>query len=172
MKNHIIKVQQGFTLIELMVALVAGMFLLAGVSVAYSSISSSKTAEKEIENALDVIRFSSTLFSTSLKQTPNEPTIIGNTLSVRQEASAQACTGQVKTSDFTEIYSVQDEFLYCDCGEGPVKLLKGVQSISYSLNNNVVSVSLSIDNIASPLNGVVGIDIALTRIIMNEAFGS
>ncbi|WP_231613077.1 PilW family protein [Pseudoalteromonas sp. SWXJZ94C] len=65
--KHLINKHSGFTLIELMVALAAGMFLLSGVSLAYSSINSSTSTAKDLENALDVIRFSSKIFTRSLK---------------------------------------------------------------------------------------------------------
>ena len=46
--KHLINKHSGFTLIELMVALAAGMFLLGGVSLAYSSINSSTSTAKDL----------------------------------------------------------------------------------------------------------------------------
>ena len=169
MKNLINK-HHGFTLIELMVALAAGMFLLGGVSLAYSSISSSTSTAKDLENALDVIRFSSKVFTRSLKQTSSIPTYSDNILSVEQESGVLACTGSIINAPFTEKYSHEDDSLFCDIGNGKVKILKGVNTISYLIDNNVVSVLVEPTNLPSQFNNSLVIDISLSQMVMNKAF--
>ncbi|WP_165727827.1 prepilin-type N-terminal cleavage/methylation domain-containing protein [Pseudoalteromonas sp. 31A1] len=169
MKNLINK-HHGFTLIELMVALAAGMFLLGGVSLAYSSISSSTSTAKDLENALDVIRFSSKVFTRSLKQTSSIPTYSDNILSVEQESGVLSCTGSIINAPFTEKYSHEDDSLFCDIGNGKVKILKGVNTISYLIDNNVVSVLVEPTNLPSQFNNSLVIDISLSQMVMNKAF--
>ncbi|MBH0040247.1 PilW family protein [Pseudoalteromonas sp. SWN166] len=169
MKNLINK-HHGFTLIELMVALAAGMFLLGGVTLAYSSISSSTSTAKDLENALDVIRFSSKVFTRSLKQTSSIPTYSDNILSVEQESGVLACTGSIINAPFTEKYSHEDDSLFCDIGNGKVKILKGVNTISYLIDNNVVSVLVEPTNLPSQFNNSLVIDISLSQMVMNKAF--
>ena len=53
------KLTRGFSLIELMVALAAGAFLLAGVSLSYAAIKGTIEVSKELENAQEVIRYTS-----------------------------------------------------------------------------------------------------------------
>lgn len=168
--KHLINKHKGFTLIELMVALAAGMFLLGGVSLAYSSINSSTSTAKDLENALDVIRFSSKVFTRSLKQTNSVPTYTNNILSVEQEAGAAACTGLTISTQFIEKYSHEDDSLFCDVGNGKVKILKGVNAISYVIDNNVVSVLVEPTNLPSQFNNSLVIDISLSQMVMNKAF--
>jgi len=168
--KHLMNKHSGFTLIELMVALTAGMFLLGGVSLAYSSINSSTSTAKDLENALDVIRFSSKVFTRSLKQTNSVPTYTNNILSVEQEAGAPACTGLTINVSFTEKYSHEDDSLFCDIGNGKVKILKGVNTISYVIDNNVVSVLVEPTNLPSQFNNSLVIDISLSQMLMNKAF--
>ena len=168
--KKLINKHHGFTLIELMVALAAGMFLLGGVSLAYSSISSSTSTAKDLENALDVIRFSSKVFTRSLKQTSSIPTYSDNILSVEQESGVLACTGSIINAPFTEKYSHEDDSLFCDIGNGKVKILKGVNTISYLIDNNVVSVLVEPTNLPSQFNNSLVIDISLSQMVMNKAF--
>ena len=95
MKVNYLK-SKGVTLIELLVALVASLFLLGGVSMAYSSIKSTELVENEIENSLNVIRYSNNLFSRSLKHTSSLPIIKGQQLWVSQQAGTKSCTEKKK----------------------------------------------------------------------------
>lgn len=162
--------QGGFTLLELMVALVASMFLLAGVSLAYSSMSSSGQLASELENNLDVVRFSSSLFTRSLKQTAQQPVIANSTLIVTQKSGARACTGNVINSDFTETYIVDGDSLYCNVGNGNIKIIKGITAINFAINNDVVSIFISPIGLPAQFNNQVQLDIALSQVIMNKAF--
>ncbi|MBQ4799239.1 prepilin-type N-terminal cleavage/methylation domain-containing protein [Pseudoalteromonas sp. MMG006] len=166
----LINKHKGFTLIELMVALASGMLLLGGVSLAYSSINSSTSTAKNLENALDVIRFTSKVFTRSLKQTNSVPIYTNNILSVAQEAGAYACTGLTVSAPFTEKYSLEGDSLFCDIGNGKVKILKGVNAISYVIDNNVVSVHVEPTSLPSQFNNSLVIDISLSQMVMNMAF--
>ncbi|ATG77863.1 PilW family protein [Pseudoalteromonas sp. 1_2015MBL_MicDiv] len=168
--KQLINKHRGFTLIELMVALAAGMFLLGGVSLAYSSINNSTTTVKDLENSLDVIRFSSKIFTRSLKQTNSIPTYSNKILKVTQEAGVLACTGSIINAAFTEEYSHENDSLFCDIGNGKVKILKGVNTISYAIDNNMVSIFVELINLPSQFNKRLVIDISLSQIVMNKAF--
>ncbi|WP_404343592.1 PilW family protein [Pseudoalteromonas mariniglutinosa] len=162
--------QHGFTLIELMVALLASMFLLAGISLAYSSMSTSSQITTDLENNLDVVRFSSTLFTRSLKQTAQLPSIVNGALVVRQKAGTRACTGTRIFTDYSETFSVQDDSLFCDIGNGNIKVIKGLTAINFSINNDLVRVVMTPINLPTQFNGQVQLDIALSQVIMNKAF--
>jgi len=64
-----IKNNKGFTLIELMIALVIGGILILGITSTYSSIDGTIQTSKDLENAQEVIRYTSQVFTRSLKQT-------------------------------------------------------------------------------------------------------
>ena len=70
-----IKHTKGFSLVELMVALAAGAFLLAGISLSYSAIKGTIQVSKELENAQEVLRYTSKVFNRSIKQTQITPVI-------------------------------------------------------------------------------------------------
>jgi prepilin-type N-terminal cleavage/methylation domain-containing protein len=165
-----IKLAQGFTLIELMVALLASMFLLAGISLAYSAMSSSSKLATELETNLDVVRFSSTLFTRSLKQTAEVPAIVNASLVVQQQGGTRACTGDKINNNYTESYTVEGDSLFCDVGNGKVKIIKGLTDIRFAINNNLISIFLTPIDLPTQFNGQVRLDIALSQVIMNEAF--
>lgn len=162
--------QLGFTLVELMVALAASMFLLGGVSLAYSSIKSSTNTAKDVESVLEVIHFSSTVFTRSFKQTTTQPIYQNEVLTVQQNANTQACTGAVMSAAYTELYSHEGDALFCDVGDGKVKILKGINAISYTFDNNLVSVSVEPSGLPAQFNEQLVIDLSLSQIVMNEAF--
>ena len=98
---------QGFTLVELMVALAAGAFLLAGVSLSYSAIKSTIEVGKELENAQEVIRYTSKVFNRSIKQTQLTPTISADksTITITQPSGVIACDGSATTAQVVEVYN-------------------------------------------------------------------
>ncbi|WP_372761661.1 PilW family protein [Pseudoalteromonas sp.] len=161
----------GFTLIELMVALAAGMFLLAGVSLAYSAINTTTNTAKGLENALEVIRFSSNVFTRSFKQTAAKPHYSNDILFVQQNAGARACTGEQINTPFIEQYSHQGDALFCDIGDGKIKILRGITAINYTITDEVVTVFVTPENLPEQFNNTLAIDIALSQIVMNKAFG-
>lgn len=84
MKNN----PDGFTLVELLVALAVSSFLMAGISLVYSALSESVDTSKELENAQEVLRYSSEVFTRSLKQTKSMPLIPdASTIVVVQDTS-------------------------------------------------------------------------------------
>ncbi|ALS32945.1 hypothetical protein PTRA_a1784 [Pseudoalteromonas translucida KMM 520] len=168
--SEVIVKQRGFTLVELMVALAASMFLLGGVSLAYSSINSTTNTAKGLENTLEVIRFSSNVFTRSFRQTSSVPVYLNNILTVQQNAGARACTGEIVNTPFTEQYSHEDDSLFCDIGDGKVKILKGLTAINFNINDKVVTVFVTAINLPGQFNNALAIDIALSQIIMNKAF--
>ena len=137
---------QGYTLVELMVALAAGAFLLAGVSMSYSAIKSTILVSKELENAQEVIRYTSKVFTRSLKQTPELPTLSEDKLriTIKQPAGVISCTGELTTNEINEIYYLDDNNLICALGNNsPQRLLTGVKGLNFSINNNLVSINAS-----------------------------
>ncbi|MEH6396420.1 prepilin-type N-terminal cleavage/methylation domain-containing protein [Pseudoalteromonas sp.] len=165
---------QGYTLVELMVALAAGAFLLAGVSLSYSAIKSTILVGKELENAQEVIRYTSKVFTRSIKQTPSAPTIAadGSSITISQPTGVITCNGSVSGADVTEIYSLTGNNLMCAIGAEPAeRLLTGVTQLSFALNNNVVTINVGPENLPAQFGNTIAIDIAVSNVILNNAFG-
>ncbi|MCL1139010.1 PilW family protein [Shewanella pneumatophori] len=166
--------QQGFTLVELLIALLISTTLIMGVSLAYTSINSVILSSKNIENAQEVLRFSAQTFTRSLKQasivTINTPT----ELDVSQAANTIACDGSRPIAPYTEKYSLNGVNLLCDIGANPQTILTGVQNIQFTRVNDLVSITITPQAQQGEPAGVgaaapMQIDIALTGIILTKA---
>ncbi len=170
----------GFTLVELMVAMAVGTFLMLGIIGTYSSISASSQASKELENAQEVIRYSANVFSRSLKQTTEILTLTnGNqTISVTQQANTRSCLGNVIDEDYVEIFTFTQPELKCQITDvngdelvANTLLLTGIADFQSGLNVNGDLFTLNITPTVLPKNfgnNGVRIDIALTTKIMRD----
>jgi prepilin-type N-terminal cleavage/methylation domain-containing protein len=171
-----IKTTKGFTLVELMVALAVSGFLMAGVSFVYLSLSQSINTTKELENAQEVLRYSSEVFTRSLKQTTESPdNSVSKTLKVKQIQGAIACDGRPRNNDFEETFLIIEDENQLRCiidAEQPKIILTGIASIDFSVNDNLVTINIKpktlTDNI-DILNSGFDLNIALTGKILTEA---
>ncbi|NMM41412.1 PilW family protein [Pseudoalteromonas arctica] len=165
---------RGYTLVELMVALAAGSFLLAGVSLSYSAIKGTILVSKELENAQEVIRYSSKVFIRSIKQTLTLPVVSadGSTITIEQPAGVITCNGSVSTVDINEVYSLEGNNLMCTLGAAPAeRLLMGVSQLSFSTDNNIVTINVGPENLPAQFGDTIAIDIAVSNVILSNAFG-
>lgn len=169
--------QKGYSLIEIMIALIIGSFLIVGVSTVYSSIDSVSKTSKNLEQAQEVLRYSSQIFHRSLKQTTTNPIIANvNQLTITQSTGAIACNGQVPNIapaiTYTEVYTLNGINLECDVnGVGPEVLLTGVDKISYVLNDNLVEITITPKGLPANFGGSIQIDVSLSGIILVNALG-
>ena len=178
------KYNKGFTLVELMIALVISSFVLLGITSTYSSIQGSIQVSKDLENAQEVIRYSSQVFTRSLKQTISSPTISLDTKSVTviQPANTRSCFGTIVGVDYQETFTFVSPNLSCstqDSAGNPLVantiILTGINDFSAQYNNANELFSFVIEPTVLPENFVVGgvpgirIDVALTsRILANN----
>ena len=166
--------QSGYTLIEMLVAMAVGLFLLAGVAMSYSAIKNTVRMTQELSDAQEVIRYTSQVFTRSVKQTNSEPiiSVAPLTIQFQQLANALSCQGSTPTADYTESYTLENGFLTCDIGDGTgaVQLLKGIESINFEYDNHLVSITVKPINMPSHFGGGLQIDIATTQLILLEAF--
>lgn len=168
------KKQAGYSLIELMIAMVISLTLMMGISTAYTSIKSLTLSTKNIENAQEVIRFSSRTFTRSLRQATQLPVGYPTTLGVTQEAGSISCLGTRPAANYVETYSLQGEQLQCDIGSGAETILTGVENIQFSINGKLVTVSVTPKAQEGNPNGEgpakqINIDIALGSIILKNS---
>ncbi|MBU77779.1 prepilin-type N-terminal cleavage/methylation domain-containing protein [Pseudoalteromonas sp. MEBiC 03607] len=166
---------KGFSLVELMVALAAGAFLLAGVSLSYSAIKSTIAVSKELENAQEVIRFTSKVFTRSIKQTQLTPIVSADnsTITITQPSGVIACDGSITTSQVTEIYRLNGNDLLCSLnGAVAERLLTGIEALSFSLSGDLVTISVKPRDLPTQFGQGINIDIALTNAILLKAYGN
>lgn len=163
----------GYTLVELMVALAAGAFLLGGVSLAYSAIKGTVLVGKELESAQEIIRYTSKVFARSIKQTPSSPIVSANgaTITIRQPAGVITCNGTVAAVDVDEVYSLDSNNLTCTLGAlAAERLLTGVETLSFSINNDVVTINVKPEQLPSQFGNAITIDIAASNVILEKAY--
>ncbi len=175
---------KGFTLVELMIAMAIGTFLILGIIGTYSSISTSSQASKELENAQEVIRYSSNLFSRSLKQTTESVTLTnGNqTIAVTQKANTRSCLGTLVVVDYIEIFTFTQPDLSCQITDlagnqlvANTQILTGIANFQSGLNVGGDLFTLNITPTVLPSNfgnNGVRIDIALTSKIIRDAMNA
>lgn len=164
--------QSGYTLLEMLIAMTVGLFLLAGVAMSYSAIKSTVRMTQELSDAQEVIRYTSQVFTRSAKQTISEPTVSadGLTIQFEQFANVLSCQGTTPTADYTETYTLSNGFLTCDIGNGAARLLKGIDSINFTFNNFLVVIVVKPLDIPSHFGAGLQIDIATTQLILIKAF--
>ncbi len=174
----------GFTLVELMIALVISGVLLIGVTGAYSAINGTIKASKALENAQEVIRYSSQVFTRSLKQSVHieiieivdEPIKI----TVKQKANTISCVGTIVTVDYTEIFVFEESKLSCEIKDNAGDIVKAKTTLLTGINRLIPTLddtlfSLIVEPQGLPKNFIlnddtlgVRIDIALTHLILKQ----
>jgi hypothetical protein len=167
-----------------MIAMAIGTFLILGIIGTYSSISTSSQASKELENAQEVIRYSSNLFSRSLKQTTESLTLTnGNqTIAVTQKANTRSCLGTLVVVDYIEIFTFTQPDLSCQITDlagnqlvANTQILTGIANFQSGLNVGGDLFTLNITPTVLPRNfgnNGVRIDIALTSKIIRDAMNA
>lgn len=174
--------QTGYTLVEMLIAVLISTLLMLGISTAYSSITGLVNTGKNLENAQEVLRYCSEVFTRSLKQTSENVTLTSTVLSINQEANSIACDGSKPMGNYTEVYVVNANNLTCDIGSGPKNILTGVKSITFELSTvsaseKLISIIVEPQALHGESSGIgankpVQIDIALSELILINALGS
>lgn len=165
----------GFSLPELMVALVISSVVLLGVSYTYSVTTGAVHATHNMQNAQEVLRYTSELFSRSLKQTEALPQIPDpHTLIIEQtQVGVMACNGSKPARTFRETYRLEGKDLVCQIDNGAkFTVLTGVESIQYRLVGYLVEVFVTPEHwMKESLPAGFRIDIALTSHIFGQMMG-
>jgi prepilin-type N-terminal cleavage/methylation domain-containing protein len=168
------RLQTGYTLLEMLVAMAVGLFLLAGVAMSYSAIKSTVRMTQELSDAQEVIRYTSQVFTRSTKQTTADPIVSADSFSIQfqQVANVLSCQGTTPAVDYIETYALDNGFLTCDIGDGSgaVQLLKGIEAINFSYNDYLLSVTVKPNMMPGHFGAGLQIDIATTQLILLEAF--
>lgn len=169
---------QGFSLVELMIALLISTVLMIGVSSAYSSIRGLVNTSKNLENAQEVIRFTADVFTRSLKQTEGPVTIAGGgtQITIPQNANSIACDGNRTIGViYDEVYSHNGINLRCDTGQGDGAriILTGIRAIRFNQVGNLVEITVTPKaQLGEPDDEgaakAIQIDIALTGVMLTN----
>lgn len=178
--QHRIK-NRGFSLVELLVALAIGSFLLMGVVTAYVGIKGLVRDSEDLQESQEVIRFAMQVFSRSIKNASSAPLINAGVLTVTHSFSAgQApivtCQGRTVSVAVTETFSFVAPDILCDdgLGNGAIPVITNVSALSFNVldvNGNGINdtVVVEIDTPGMPDNYPDGIEIryAMHALILN-----
>jgi Tfp pilus assembly protein PilW len=169
---------KGYTLLELMVAMTAGMFLLAGVSMSYSAIKNTIAVNHELSHAQEVVRYTSQVFTRSIKQTNQLPVVSNDAAQLRvfQSSGTISCHGDMPVLDYVEEYTLVNGFLTCRVTSQTggnalaVNLLKGVNTLNFKTLHlgRLVRITITPDNVPELFQNGIDIDIAVTRMIIGQ----
>ena len=184
--RHQLSIQKGFSLVELLIALVVSTVLILGISTAYTSIVTLVNTSKNLENAQEVLRYCAEVFTRSLTNTSDGTVLVTgnvNQLNVNQKAGSIACDGSKPTASYTEKFAIDGNNLTCELvdenggGEGPKIILTGIESITFAKNEQLVSVTVTPQALFGEPAGTgptkpVQIDIALKEIILINAMNT
>ncbi|WP_082078902.1 PilW family protein [Pseudoalteromonas rubra] len=165
---------RGFTLLELLIALSIGLFMLGGIAVAYSTIRSTIAINQELAQAQEVIRYTSQLMTRSIKQTASTPQVMqgGEALEVSQVANTPACDGSVPVVDYTETFSLLDGYLLCDVSSDNLpaqRLLRGVNGLSFSVDGLITSITVTPVGVPAQYAAGIQIDVAASQQVLATA---
>ncbi|WP_105166743.1 PilW family protein [Pseudoalteromonas sp. T1lg23B] len=168
----------GYSLVELMVALAIGSFLLAGIGMSYTAIKSTVITTQQLSHAQEVVRYTNHIMSRSVKQTSVIPTITGNgtIITIAQDSYSPSCQGSVPTFNYQEVYTLSDGYLTCeilnleDGGNsiGVLNLLKGVQALGFSSSQSgrLININVTPQDVPAQFATGIVISLATTRVIM------
>ena len=166
---------RGFTIVELMIAMVISLFLVLAVSLSYTSIKRVTQTTSELESVQEVLRYTSQIFIRSMKQTQEDPVVSPDTLSItiEQQAGSLSCLGTQPVADYTETFTFANDRLRCDIGGGAQDLLTGLNGITFAYNNADRMLGVTVFPIGMPFNYGAGItiNIAASTIWLNDYFG-
>lgn len=169
-----LKKNQGFTLVELMVALVIGSFLILGVVGTYSAISTSVQTSKDLETAQEVIRYSSQVFTRSLKQTQGAQTANqGSTMIVQQRANTRSCLGTLINVQYQETFTFVQPDLFCSIQDAAgaelfanTRLLTDIENMTFSGSATLFTITVLPEFLPDNFGNGLEIDIALSSLIL------
>lgn len=143
--------KQGFTLVELMVALALSSLLVMGVGSAFLSIKQTALQIKQLETAQEVIRSAQIVLSRSVKQAANALVVDAELLVTQSVATGAVtdCQGQRQIAAFTERFRWQGTQLQCQVGAGDwVTLLSGITAAQFNVADQLVSLRLAAPGLA------------------------
>ncbi|CAM4073300.1 PilW family protein [Pseudoalteromonas byunsanensis] len=168
----------GYSLVELMVALAIGSFLLAGIGMSYTAIKGTVITSQQLSHAQEVVRYINYIMSRSVKQTSVIPTITenGTIITIEQDSYSPSCHGSVPTFSYQEVYTLSNGYLTCeilnleDGGNsiGVLNLLKGVQALGFSSSQSgrLININVTPQDVPAQFATGIVISLATTRVIM------
>ncbi len=143
--------QKGFTLIELMIAMVIGLFLMGGLISAFATNQKTVSTKRDLDNTIEALRFISGTVNRIVRQADS----ISSTSTTSQLAvtftgatGLKNCLGQVVNGVQTDTFTYANNQLFCN-GTALVGDIAGM-TLLYGVDANSDKVISNAEFIAAP----------------------
>jgi prepilin-type N-terminal cleavage/methylation domain-containing protein len=163
--------QTGFSLVELLIAMVISLTIIFACTSLYSSLKSSVRVAQDLAKAQESLRGSFYLMSRSIHQA-NSITISGAQLTINYTEPPTggviySCLGNSMTSGSAETYSSNGSGLYCDDGTGPQLIALDIEGLQFAaVNVDGVKITMEIAGMPSSYVGGLTFTLALRQKVL------
>jgi prepilin-type N-terminal cleavage/methylation domain-containing protein len=168
--------QAGFSLSELMIAMVLGLLIMIAVINFFAPLKATVEESKRLEHAADALRYATLTLSKSIKQAGGVSHVSATELVLSFHASASqpslSCLGQSQTADYMETYHFTAPNLFCDDGNGAQMILTGLETTHFSHAGELVSIKLKPLQLPTQYAQGITLSIALRKPLWQQAIHS
>lgn len=124
--------QQGMSLVELMVSLTIGLFLLAGAMSVFMAASQTGVRKTEADQALEAFRFTQFIVSRVARQASAVNASTASSLVLAVPANVDGCLGETNTSARTNTFALSSGALQCTASGTTQSLVENVDSVVFT----------------------------------------
>lgn len=173
MKHHM---SAGFSLPELMIAMVLGLIIMLAVINFFAPLKATVTESKRLEHAADALRYATLTLTKSIKQATGVNAISANQLALNATASATqpriSCLGNNKTADYVETFSFVAPNLSCNDGSGAQVLLTGLDGANFMQTGELISINLKPIELPSQYGQGIKVNVSLRKPLWQQAINA
>lgn len=124
--------QQGMSLVELMVSLTIGLFLLAGAMSVFMAASQTGVRKTEADQALEAFRFTQFIVSRVARQASAVNASTASSLVLAVPANVDGCLGETNTAARTNTFALSSGALQCTASGTTQSLVENVDSVVFT----------------------------------------
>lgn len=124
--------QQGMSLVELMVSLTIGLFLLAGAMSVFMAASQTGVRKTEADQALEAFRFTQFIVSRVARQASAVNASTASSLVLAVPANVDGCLGETNTAARTNTFVLSNGALQCTASGTTQSLVENVDSVVFT----------------------------------------
>jgi Tfp pilus assembly protein PilW len=120
------------SLVELMVSLTIGLFLMAGAMSVFMAASQTGVRKTEADQALEAFRFSQFIISRVARQASGVNTSTATSLVLAVPAGVDGCIGETNTAARTNTFAVSNGSLQCTASGSTQSLVENLSSVGFT----------------------------------------
>lgn len=161
--------QSGFSLIELMIAMVLGLVIVMGTASFYSTLRGTIVEANRLERAQESLRTVAQIMGRSLHQgeavTVTPQSLIVTYGSIQAGDQVLGCLGRSRANGDSDTFTFENNNVLCSDGGGPAQVIAtNIASLSMSTNGSYgVNITMTPMDMPSALAGGVTLRFALRQ---------